>query len=68
MRGHTNTQRVPGILANTQILGKKRDLPFRHNGDLAQTRAHASAVSVSSRPIYLDDSERLGIPEERASV
>lgn len=54
------------ILANRQILGKKRDLLFRHNGDLART--HTSAVSVSSWPIYLDDSNRLGIPEERASV
>lgn len=60
------------ILANRQILGKKRDLLFRHNGDLARTHkythTHTSAVSVSSWPIYLDDSNRLGIPAERASV
>lgn len=60
------------ILANRQILGKKRDLLFRHNGDLARTHTnthtHTSAVSVSSWPIYLDDSNRLGIPEEKASV
>lgn len=69
---HTCTEReVVDILANRQIQGKKRFILFRHNGDLAagtHTNTHThhtSAVSVSSRPIYLDDSERLGIPGER---
>lgn len=42
--GHTNTQ-VLDSLANRQILGKRRVILFRHNGDLAHTdaRTHTHA-------------------------